>query len=210
MHYKKMILKFSFLTIILLMSNTLFAHQPDLSNIVISKTDNGQVILQVNSSLTAFQQEVNFVNGEGFYKSPEEFRNLVIKHFNSRFSMIINKKDTIQFKNPKVFLGHETKLVVEIIGLPETINSIQLKNTLFKDIYHSQSIVIFLLEQFPTQKFSLDVDNKYQINLALKKGNWENILEEKMTSNFKYVGYFTILLVILAVFLVLKRKKTVK
>ncbi|MGJ8760416.1 MAG: hypothetical protein ACSHXA_07705 [Polaribacter sp.] len=192
------------------MSNTLFAHQPDLSNIVISKTDNGQVILQVNSSLTAFQQEVNFVNGEGFYKSPEEFRNLVIKHFNSRFSMIINKKDTIQFKNPKVFLGHETKLVVEIIGLPETINSIQLKNTLFKDIYHSQSIVIFLLEQFPTQKFSLDVDNKYQINLALKKGNWENILEEKMTSNFKYVGYFTILLVILAVFLVLKRKKTVK
>jgi hypothetical protein len=192
------------------MSNTLFAHQPDLSNIVISKTDNGQVILQVNSSLTAFQQEVNFVNGEGFYKSPEEFRNLVIKHFNSLFSMIINKKDTLQFKNPKVFLGHETKLVVEIIGLPETINSIQLKNTLFKDIYHSQSIVIFLLEQFPTQKFSLDVDNKYQINLALKKGNWENILEEKMTSNFKYVGYFTILLVILAVFLVLKRKKTVK
>ncbi|QXP62276.1 hypothetical protein [Polaribacter sp. HaHaR_3_91] len=196
--------------IFLLMSNTLFAHQPDLSNIVISKTENGQVILQVNSSLTAFQQEVNFVNGEGFYKSPEEFRNLVIKHFNSRFSMIINKKDTLQFKNPKVFLGHETKLVVEIIGLPETINSIQLKNTLFKDIYHSQSIVIFLLEQFPTQKFSLDVDNKYQINLALKKGNWENILEEKMTSNFKYVGYFAILLVISVVFLVIKRKKTVK
>ena len=210
MHYKKMIKNFSVLMIFLLMSNTLFAHQPDLSNIVISKTEKGQVILQVNSSLTAFQQEVNFVNGEGFYKSPEEFRNLVIKHFNSRFSMIINKKDTIQFKNPKVFLGHETKLVVEIIGLPETINSIQLKNTLFKDIYHSQSIVIFLLEQFPTQKFSLDVDNKYQINLALKKGNWENILEEKMTSNFKYVGYFTILLVILAVFLVLKRKITVK
>jgi len=210
MHYKKMIKNFSVLMIFLLMSNTLFAHQPDLSNIVISKTDNGQVILQINSSLTAFQQEVNFVNGEGFYKSPEEFRNLVIKHFNSRFSMIINKKDTIQFKNPKVFLGHETKLVVEIIGLPETINSIQLKNTLFKDIYHSQSIVIFLLEQFPTQKFSLDVDNKYQINVVLKDGNWENILEEKMTSNFKYVGYFAILLVILAVFLVLKRKKTVK
>ena len=205
-----MIKNFSVLMIFLLMSNTLFAHQPDLSNIVISKTDNGQVILQVNSSLTAFQQEVNFVNGEGFYKSPEEFRNLVIKHFNSRFSMIINKKDTLQFKNPKVFLGHETKLVVEIIGLPETINTIQLKNTLFKDIYHSQSIVIFLLEQFPTQKFSLDVDNKYQINVVLKDGNWENILEEKMTSNFKYVGYFAILLVILAVFLVLKRKKTVK
>ncbi len=210
MHYKKMIKNFSILVIFLVMSNTLFAHQPDLSNIVISRTDNGQVILQVNSSLTAFQQEVNFVHGEGFYKSPEEFRNLVIEHFNSHFSMIINNKDTIQFKNPKVFLGHETKLVTEIIGLPETINTIQLKNTLFKDIYHSQSIVIFLLEQFPTQKFSLGIDNKYQINIALKDGVWDNILEEKTNSNFRYVGYFAILLVILAVFFVLKRRKTVK
>ena len=124
--------------------------------------------------------------------------------------MIINNKDTIQFKNPKVFLGHETKLVTEIIGLPETINTIQLKNTLFKDIYHSQSIVIFLLEQFPTQKFSLGIDNKYQINIALKDGVWDNILEEKTNSNFRYVGYFAILLVILAVFFVLKRRKTVK
>ena len=202
-----MIKNFSILMMFLLMSNTLFAHQPDLSNIVISRTDNGQVILQVNSSLTAFQQEVNFVNGEGFYKSPEEFRNLVIEHFNSRFSMIINNKDTIQFKNPKVFLGHETKLVTEIIGLPENINTIQLKNTLFKDIYHSQSIVIFLLDQFPTQKFSLGIDNKYQINIAIKDGNWENIIAKKTNSNFKYVGYFTFLLVILAVFFVLKKRK---
>jgi hypothetical protein len=191
------------------MSNTLLAHQPDLSNVVISKTANGQVILQINSSLTAFQQEVNFVNGEGFYKSPEEFRNLVIKHFNNSFSIIINKKNTLQFKNPKVFLGHETKLVVEIIGLPETINSIQLKNTLFKDIYHSQSIVIFLLEQFPTQKFSLDVDNKYQINVVLKDGNWKNTLEQSSDFDFKCIGALALLFVLASLFvIIIKRQKS--
>jgi len=32
----------------MLMGNVIFAHQLDLSNIIISKTNNGQVILQVN------------------------------------------------------------------------------------------------------------------------------------------------------------------
>lgn len=205
-----MIKNFYILTMLLLMSNILFAHQPDLSNIVISRTDNGQVLLQVNSSLTAFQQEVNFVNGDGFYKTPEEFRNLVIQHFNNRFSMIINKKDTIKFKNPKVFLGHETKLVTEIIGLPETINSIQLKNELFKDIYHSKSMVIFLLAQFPTQKFTLNIDNKHQINIALKNGKWVNTIEESSDFNFKYIGYLAILFVIITIFLFFSKKQKSK
>ncbi|WP_091892923.1 hypothetical protein [Polaribacter sp. KT25b] len=188
------------------MSNTLFAHQPDASNIIISKTDNGQVILQITSSLTAFQQEVNFINGEGYYKTPEEFRNLVIKHFKNRFSLIINKNDTIKFKNPKVFLGHETKLVAEIIGLPEAIKNIQIKNTIFKDIYLSQSMVIFLLSQFPTSKYSLNVDNKYQINLSLKDGNWEKVIAKKTSSYLKYAGYFASLLVLLAMFFVFRKK----
>ena len=209
MLYKIINLKNSFLMIILLMSNSLLAHQPDLSNIVISKTDNGQVILQINSSLTAFQQEVNFINGEGFYKSPEEFRNLVIKHFNNSFSIIINKKDTLQFKNPKVFLGHETKFVTEIIGLPKTINSIQLKNELFKDIYHSQSIVIFLLDQFPKKKYSLNNDNQHQINIAIKDGNWVNNLEKSSDFDFKCIGYLAILFVF-ATLLVLFLKKLKK
>ncbi|SDR92644.1 hypothetical protein SAMN05216503_1414 [Polaribacter sp. KT25b] len=204
MFHKKKYNNFYF--IFLLMSNTLFAHQPDASNIIISKTDNGQVILQITSSLTAFQQEVNFINGEGYYKTPEEFRNLVIKHFKNRFSLIINKNDTIKFKNPKVFLGHETKLVAEIIGLPEAIKNIQIKNTIFKDIYLSQSMVIFLLSQFPTSKYSLNVDNKYQINLSLKDGNWEKVIAKKTSSYLKYAGYFASLLVLLAMFFVFRKK----
>ncbi|WP_405605060.1 hypothetical protein [Polaribacter sp. Asnod1-A03] len=189
------------------MSKIAFAHNPDLSNIIISKTDNGQVILQINSSLTAFQQEVNFINGQGVYKSPEDFRNLVIKHFNTSFSMIINGNDTLQFKNPKVFLGHETKLVAEITGLPDSINSIQLKNELFKDIHRNQSVVIFLLDGFPKEKFTLNTDNQQEINIALRNGNWVNSQKSIIDSNPNYLAFLgSLLVLVLIIYLLVNRK----
>ena len=209
MRYKKYIIKLLSLSILMLVSCNLFAHQPDLSNIIISKTGNGQVILQINSSLTAFQQEVNFLNGPGAYKSPEEFQELVIKHFNTSFSMVVNGENTLQLKNPQVFLGHETKLVAEIIGLPETINAIQLKNELFKDIYHNQSIVIFLLDSFPKTKYTLEPDNNHEINIALENDTWKTIKVENAGFNFKYTSYFAIILLAGLVLYFVRRRKPI-
>lgn len=209
MLYKKYIIKLLSLSILMLVSCNLSAHQPDLSNIIISETGNGQVILQINSSLTAFQQEVNFINGPGAYKSPEEFQELVIKHFNTSFSMVVNGENTLQLKNPQVFLGHETKLVAEIIGLPETINAIQLKNELFKDIYHNQSIVIFLLDGFPKTKYTLEPDNNHEINIALENDTWKTIKVENAGFNFKYTSYFAIILLAGLVLYFVRRKKSI-
>jgi len=186
------------------MSYALFAHQPDLSNVIISKTPNNQIILQVNSALTAFQQEVNYINAEGAYKSPEEFQNLVIDHFKNSFYFTVNDKDTLQIKNPKVFLGHETKLVAEIIGLPEKVNIIHLKNELFKDIYNNQSIVIFLLDAFPKQKFTLNNTNNYEINLDSIDGKWHPIKIQSADSN--YLIYIILLLAFGVLFFFIRRK----
>ena len=189
--------KYFFVFLIMLMSNVSFAHQPDLSSIIISKTENGKFVLQINSSLTAFQQEVNYINGVGAYKTPEEFRNLVIKHFNTTFSIILNGKDTLTFVNPTVILGHETKIVAEIIGLPKNINAIYLKNELFKDIHNNQSVVMFSLEGFPTKiNYELNNDNKHELNIILKDGNWQKV------EKFDYAVYLKYALYTLAFFLV--------
>lgn len=206
MLYKKPLLHI-FLVCLILVSNVLFAHNPDLSNIIISKTNNGQVILQINSSLTAFQQEVNFINGEGFYKTPEEFKHLVINHFKKSFSIIINEKDTLQFKNPQVLLGHETKLVTEIIGLPGTVTSIRLQNNLFKNIYNNQSAVIFLLDGFPKEKYQLNKDNNHHIYIKLKDGIWNDLETEEASFKISYVFISTALLAFLFYFI---RKRKMK
>ncbi|MCL5130279.1 MULTISPECIES: hypothetical protein [unclassified Algibacter] len=201
-------MKFSFIIISMLVSHFLFAHQPDLSNVIISKTDNGQIILQINSSLTAFQQEVNYINGEGVYKSPEEFQDLAIAHFKNSFSIVVNDRDTLQLKNPKVFLGHETKLVAEIIGLPDKVNTIDLKNELFKDIYNSQSIIIFLIDEFPKQKFTLNKDNNHEINLESLNGTWQPLKMQSAGFNSNYLIFLVILLAAsLLLYFIRKRKK---
>jgi len=186
------------------------AHNPDVSNCIISKTEKGQIILQINSSLTAFKQEVVFRNGEESYKSPEEFRNLVLNYFNSSFSIVINDKDTLQFKNPKVFLGHETKLVAEITGLPKDIHTIHLKNELFKNIYKNQSIVLFLLAKLPTEKYTLSSANHHQITIQFNNGNWTELEKAEKKSLLGFIPY--LIIVILAsflIYLIRKRKKNI-
>jgi len=185
---KKLLLPL-FLTAFLLVSNVLFAHNPDFSSIIISKTENGQIVMQLNSSLTAFQQEVNYVNGEGAYASPEEFQDLVLQLFESRFAIVLNDNITLQFKNSQVFLGHETKIVSELVGLPEEINHIYLKNELFKDLYNSQSVVVFLLDEFPKEKFTLQRDNQHELNLTLKKGKWEAPIDKRDDTPLKYLPF---------------------
>jgi len=191
---KKLLLPL-FLTAFLLVSDVLFAHNPDFSSIIISKTENGQIVMQLNSSLTAFQQEVNYINREGAYASPEEFQDLVLQLFESRFAIVLNNNITLQFKNSQVFLGHETKIVSELVGLPEEINHIYLKNELFKDLYNSQSVVVFLLDRFPKEKFTLQRDNQHELNLTLKEGKWEAPIGKRDNTPLKYLPFLITLII---------------
>lgn len=186
-------------------STNTFAHSPDFSNIIISKTENGQIVLQINSSLTAFQQEINYVNGKGAYKSPKEFQELVLQLFKSRFSLIVNNNDTLKFKNSKVFLGHETKIVTEIIGIPKDVKSIHLKNIIFKDLHNSQSVVIFLLDGFPKEKFTLQRDNKHELNIILEDEKWVVPIGKSDQTLLKYLPYL-ITLIIGGLLLLIKKK----
>ncbi len=202
---KNTTLKIIFFSLLWVSTNT-FAHSPDFSNIIISKTENGQIVLQINSSLTAFQQEINYVNGKGAYKSPKEFQELVLQLFKSRFSLILNNNDTIKFKNSKVFLGHETKIVTEIIGIPKDVKSIHLKNIIFKDLHNSQSAVIFLLDGFPKEKFTLQRDNKHELNIILADKKWLVPTAINDQTLLKYLPYL-ITLIIGGLLLLISRKR---
>ncbi|TDT43840.1 hypothetical protein CLV90_2964 [Maribacter spongiicola] len=194
MPYKNTALKFLLFSL-LWISTTALAHSPDFSSIIISKTENGQIVLQITSSLTAFQQEVNYVNGEGAYTSPEEFQDLVLQLFKSRFSLILNNNNTLEFKNLKVLLGHETKIIAEISNLPEEVDHIYLKNVLFKDLHNSQSVAIFLLNGFPKEKFTLQRNNKHELNIILEDENWFVPTAKSDHTPLKYLSYLITLII---------------
>ena len=68
------------------------AHQPDLSILMVYQTTEGKYYLQMTSSLVALENMVDFKYGKNSYKTPEEFKSLVIKHFRESFSMESNNK----------------------------------------------------------------------------------------------------------------------
>ena len=112
----------------------------------------------------------------------------------------------ILFKNTKLFLGHETKLVTEIIGLPETVNMIELKNELFKDIHNNQSTVIFLLEGFPKEKHTLNHSNNHELNISLKNERWESVEIGETNPNLSYLLYPSILIILVLIFFFIRKK----
>lgn len=185
-----------------------YAHQPDFSTAVLSKTDDGIYVLQITSSLSAFEGEIDYLYSKDAYKTPEDFKKLVIDHFNKNVFFIVNEKDTLKFGKPLVLLGHESKLVVEILNVPKNINSFYFHNTMFKDMPHNQMAMIMLVDGFPKAQYILENNNEQTIRLKLKKGTWVNReMDELKIKNILYISFFLILAMIPLIYVSYRERK---
>jgi hypothetical protein len=186
-------------------SVSIFAHQSDLSTVMIYQDEKGKCFLQIYSSLTAFEGEIDYKYSKNAYKTPEEFRALAIDHFKKNVLFICNEKDTIKFGKPQVLLGHETKLVVEVFGFPKKITSMYFKNTMFMDIPHNQNSLIVLKKGLPNELFVLNNENKQQIDLILENGKWESTAVNS-NSSMSCILFWGFIVVLLLYFLLFFKK----
>jgi hypothetical protein len=143
-----------------------FAHQPEVSSTVLAQKENNVWVLQISASLTAFQQEINTHYADTPYKTPEEFREMVIEHIKNKINLKVNGAQ-LSFINGAVHLGHETKVIFEVQGLPMDLNSIEVSNMAFEDIYNSKSFLVILKDGMDENKFVLSKNNGYHANLLL-------------------------------------------
>ena len=159
----------------------LFAHSPDLSSMMIYE-QNGKYFLAIKSSLTAFEGEIDYHFNKNAYKTPEEFQQLVSKHFQKNCLLIINN-DTIKFINPTVVLGHETTVFAELLNVPDKFNSLYVRNTVFKDVPNNMCELILTLKGLPQKQYILTNENNQEVKLRVENDNWE--VEETNASFFK-------------------------
>ena len=159
----------------------LFAHSPDLSSMMIYE-QNGKYFLAIKSSLTAFEGEIDYHFNKNAYKTPEEFQQLVSKHFQKNCLLIINN-DTIKFINPTVVLGHETTVFAELLNVPDKFNSLYVRNTVFKDMPNNMCELILTLKGLPQRQCILTNENNQEVKLRVENDNWE--VEETNASFFK-------------------------
>jgi hypothetical protein len=144
-----------------------YAHNPDASTTMLVEKENNIWVLQISSSLTAFQQEVRKHFAETPYKTPEEFQQMVLEHIKNNLEISYNNGSRITLGKGMVKLGHETKVVFEVFGIPSDLQTIRVRNAAFKDIGRSQSALFIFKDGFSKDQFVLNNENDHTLELKV-------------------------------------------
>ena len=159
--------KYILLFIIGLFSMASFAHNPDFSTMMLVEKENDTWVLQISASLTAFQQEVRTHFAKTPYKTPEEFQKMVLEHIKNNLAINFNDGEFITLGQGVVKLGHETKVVFEVLGIPSNIYFVKVRNTTFKDISRNQSALLLFKKGFSKEQFVLNNANNHTLALEV-------------------------------------------
>ncbi len=141
------------LVFIVLLSSVSFAqaHEANISTTMVVKQGE-KWLLQVRTSLTAFQTEVRTHFADTPYKTPDEFKAFAIAHAKNNISVSFDGADNVVLKNPYIKLGHETVLIFELVDVPADFKTIQITNSCFKDVYRNQSSFVVMKEGFSQEE----------------------------------------------------------
>ncbi|SDR67598.1 hypothetical protein [Christiangramia echinicola] len=159
-----------------------FAHQPEISSTVLAEMDDNKWVLQISASLSAFQEEIKIHFSESPYETPDDFREMVLQHIANNLHFRFNETEGLKLNNGKVMLGHETKVIFEVTGMPSEIESAEVTNFTFKDIHRSQSALVLLKKDFAKNQFLLNDANDYKINLVVAEN--EFVINEIQKASF--------------------------
>lgn len=170
--------KYLLMVALVLLSATGFAHQTEISSTVLAEKENNVWVLQISASLTAFQQEIKTHFSETPYKTPEEFKQIVLKHIKNNLQLRVNGNESISFNNGNVQLGHETKVVFEVSGIPSNLSTFEVTNTIFEDIHRSKNILVVLKEGFGKNNFILNDMNHYTLALQVHDKEFVEKIEQ--------------------------------
>lgn len=197
--------KYILLVIAGLFSMASFAHNPDFSTTMLVEKENNTWVLQISASLTAFQQEIRTHFAETPYKTPEEFQKMVLEHIKNNLEINFNDGELITLGPGMVNLGHETKVVFEVLGIPSNIQSVRVTNTAFKDINRSQSALFLFKKGFSKEQFVLNNANNHTLALEVNENKFVKASENH--ANLFSNGILLIVLgAVAATFLTLKSR----
>jgi hypothetical protein len=191
---------------ILCFSFKALAHQSDASTTMLVQQEDQTWVLQVSASLTAFQHEINTHFSDTPYTTPKEFKEMVLTHIKNNLHIRFDENKEVLLLNGIVQLGHETKVVFKVIGVPTTIQSAVIENTAFVDIHKSQSALILLKDGFNKKHFVLNDDNDHTLSLRVDGKNFTEVTAHR-ASLFPPIMAFVFILIAGLVFIALVRRK---
>ena len=148
------------------------AHNPNNSTFILSQAADSNYSMRLDGALTGVEAQINETYSPDAYKTAEEFQQLANEHFIKSLTLSINDQP-IKVVNPSVQLGHATQFSAKAQGTGDTVESIDLTNTFFKDLHGNRMTVVLLSDQFPKTQYTLSDSNQHQLSLQLVDGKWQ-------------------------------------
>lgn len=162
------------------------AHQTEISSTMLVEQDNNKWVLQIRSALTAFDQTIKAAYPP--YESAEAFQAIVLQHLKDNLQIKFNDQAQVTLQNGVVKLGHETSVVFEVVGVPENIESVFVKNSSFKTINRSQGALLIFKKGFEQKQFTLNSKNDYGLQLQAANNQFRPVNPTLATdTNYAYM-----------------------
>lgn len=192
---------------LLLYSIFINAHNSFVATTLLIEKDNGDWILQMNSSLTAFQYLVK----EGSYASAEEFKEKALKAIKNEIHIICNNDVALELSQGHINLGHETSTIFKVVSMPKEISTISVTNTSFKEINRNKNTLLILKKGFKKQRFILNNENQHHVNLAVNQNSFSEVsYSEESEADSTSIIFLYVFSVIVGFLLVVLLRKMIK
>ena len=178
----KKMLKMLLVLSLLIGAGQVEAHQTEFSTTILAQQATGQWVVQVRSALTAFEYEIHQHYGESSYATPQEFNELVKAYVQAHLAILVNGEQAAALGNGIVKLGHETSVTFEVTGIPDTLQSLAVTNSFFKDIARNQNALVVLKQGFSRQRVFLNNDNAHTVHFAARGAEFEVVDQSSQTT----------------------------
>lgn len=160
------------LTLILLISTSVVAHNPLIASFTISQ-QNGIWMLDINLAQVGAHEamKVHYTNLNLDEMGEKEYKELMVAYIKKTCKMKFNGKEVALGEGGIKLGNHETSLRFVLKGIEEIPNSMELKVLCFSENEGQQNIVS-LIQQGHKQKHIAEAGNDYTIYLfAAEDGN---------------------------------------
>ncbi|MAU16837.1 MAG: hypothetical protein CMH46_15015 [Muricauda sp.] len=185
-----------FVWVWLLVPIAMFGHSPSQSSALLVEGENGQWTLQIRGALTAFEYVVHQEYTADGYSTPEEFQELMAGVLSQNLTLSIDN-ERVELNDPNIKLGHET-IVVYRLNLPSEFQTVEMKNSLFENIYKSKSAFMVLKNGVKRNLFNLEETNDYAAKVKIEDDAF--VLQGQSEAS---IGISENILFIIAFFLIL-------
>lgn len=159
--------KLLILSLLIGMTLSIRAHNPQISTLVLVQQPNKQWHLMVGSSLSAFQyalQSKELLNPSDTIQA-STFQALLLNYLRDHIQLSLNDGQPLKLTNGMMIVNHQTDVRFDVPGMPQHLQSLVISQQSFVDLKHHYCLLKISPYGGTSSQFILQHNNHFTVSL---------------------------------------------